>query len=89
MRVMEAGRGRKGSLEGITLGSTRTWAQVEDGKEGKQDGGRQAGLARGNTLVCLAWEGSKDERWWPAGGSAVQVDDRFATGRERGGGRSG
>ena len=55
---------------------------------GKPDGGRQARLARGTPLGQPAWEGSKEERWRPAGGSAVQVDGRYATRRARGGGES-
>ena len=55
-----------------------------DGKGGHPDGGRQARLARGTPLGRPAWEGSVDERWRPAGGSAVQVDSRSETGRERG-----
>ena len=41
VRVMEAGRGRKGSLDRKTLGSTSTWSQVKDYKVGQTEGGSQ------------------------------------------------
>ena len=31
-------------------------------------------------MGCPEWEGSADERWRPAGGSAFQVDGRSVTG---------
>ena len=59
------------------------WAQVEDGKGGQLDGGRQALLAQGTPLGLPEWERNVDKRWQPAGGSAVQkkVDGRSTTGR--------
>ena len=39
--MMEAGIGRKGPLDGRKLGPTGTWAQVEDGKGGQPDGGKE------------------------------------------------
>ena len=85
LRVIESGKGRKGPLYGRTLGSTRTWAQVEDGRGGGQpDGGWQAWLAKGTSLGHPAWEGSADGHWQPAGGSALKVDSFSATRRERG-----
>ena len=59
--MMGAGRGRKGHLVRITLGTTGTWELVEDGKGGKPEKGRQALLARGTPLVRPAWEVSADE----------------------------
>ena len=43
--VMETVRGRKVPRDGRILGPTGTWAQVEDGKGGQPDGGRQEWLA--------------------------------------------
>ena len=40
VRLMEAGRGRKGPPEGRTLGPTGNWEQVEEGKGGEMDEGR-------------------------------------------------
>ena len=34
VRLMEEGIWRKGPLDGRTLGPTRTWSQVDDGKGG-------------------------------------------------------
>ena len=42
MKLMEAGRGEKGSPDRITLGPTGTWAQVMYSKGGQPDGGSQA-----------------------------------------------
>ena len=50
VRVKEEGRGRKGPLDGRTLGPTGTWAQVKDGKGGQPKWGRQAWLARRTPL---------------------------------------
>ena len=85
MRLMEASRERKGPLDEITLGLRGTWEQGDADKGGKSYRGRKARLARGTTLDRLVWERSADERWRPAGGSTVQVDSHYATGRERGG----
>ena len=38
VRLVEAGRGREGHLDGRVLGPTGTWAQVEGGKKRKPDG---------------------------------------------------
>ena len=45
VRLMERVRGRKVPMDGRTLGTTGTWEQVEDGKRGQPDGGRQERLA--------------------------------------------
>ena len=50
MKVMETGRGRKGTPDGITLGMTGTWAQVEDGK-----GGQLTGEGRHGSHKKLLW----------------------------------
>ena len=84
MRLMDAGRGRKGPFDGRTLGLSETWEQVEDGNDGKPDRGRQARLSRGTPFGRSTWEGITDEWWRRAGGSAIQVVSCSATGRERG-----
>ena len=40
VRLREAGIGRKGPLDGRTLGPTWTWAQVKDSKGRQPDRGR-------------------------------------------------
>ena len=80
---MEADRWSKGPLDRITLGLTGTWKKFKDVKGGQPDGVRQSRLAQGTPLGCPEWEGSADEWWWPAVGSAVQVDGRSANGQDR------
>ena len=46
----------------IICGLKSTWAHVEDGKEGKPEGGRHAQLLRETPLGHPAWEGSV-EKW--------------------------
>ena len=89
MRVMESEREKKGPLDGRTLGLTGTWAQVEDNKKVQPDGRRHARLVRGTHLGRPAWEGSVDQRWRPAGRSAIQVDSCPATGQDRAGEEAG
>ena len=62
VRVMEAGREIKGPLDDITLGLTRSWAQVKYSKGGQPDEGRQAQISRVTPLFRLMWDGSADER---------------------------
>ena len=50
VRLMEAGRGRKGPLDGRDLGLAGTWAQVEDGK-----GGNRTGEGRHGSCEELLW----------------------------------
>ena len=52
---------------------------------GQPDRGRQAQIARGTPSGRPEGEGSADKRWRTTGGTAVQVDGRSTTGRERGG----
>ena len=54
--MKETDRGRKVPLDGITLGPTETWVQVEYSKGGKPDGGRRP-----------EGDGRVDERWRRAG----------------------
>ena len=82
--MMEAGRGSKGPMDDRTLGPTGTWEQVKDGKGEQSDRGSKVRIVQGTPLGRLAGEESADERWRPAGGSAVQVDGRSANGQERG-----
>ena len=84
MWLMQSYIGKKGTLDGRTLGLTGTWEQVEDEQGEQPDGGRQARLARGPPLGRPSWKGSADERCRPADRSAVQVDGRSAPGQERG-----
>ena len=49
------------------LRMTGTWAQVEDGKDGKPVKGKPSEDCARNFLGRPAWEGSEDEQWRPAG----------------------
>ena len=55
MRLMESGRGRKGTLDRRNLGLTGNWAQVEDGKGGNQMGEDRHILRE--ELFWSAWHG--------------------------------
>ena len=59
MRLMDTGRGRKGTTEAITLGPKGTWAQAEYDKGGKPEGVRQAQDRARNSFRPPGMEGKQ------------------------------
>ena len=73
--MVEAGRERKGPLDGRTLRTTGTLLyRLRMEKGGQLGEGRQTQARARNSLGCPAGEESVDKRWRPVGGGAVQVD---------------
>ena len=89
-RADGGGRQREGGRDprtGEPLRLTGTWAQVEDGKGGQPDEGRQTQAHARKLLGCLAGEESADEWWRPAGGGG-RPGGRSLHARATWGGRS-
>ena len=85
MRLMEAGRGRKGPLERRTLGLTWNWSHVEDGKGGNRTG--EAGRACARNSVGPYVMGGKRRQAGAAGRQECRIGGRslYNRARERGG----
>ena len=79
VRSMEAGRGRKGTSDGITPGDDRDLRAGQGWKRGgKHTRDIRHRLAQRTPCGRPAREVSTDERWRLVGGGAVQVDGRSA-----------
>ena len=89
MRVMETDRGRMGLLGRRTLGPTGIWAQVEEGKGGKPDGGRQAQILQGTPWAAHSSMVGKRRQAAMDGGRGRRPDGRLLRNRARGGEEEG
>ena len=74
VRMVKAGRERKGPLGGITLGTTgNLLCRLIMEKVGQPDEGSHTQVHARNSLGCPAGEEITDNRWSPAVGGAFQV----------------